>query len=42
MHRMAELERQVPERLKPEIHSMVVTLESILSDIKMSRDIERI
>ena len=42
MYRMAELERQVPEWLKPEIHGMVVTLESILSNIKTSRDIERI
>ena len=42
MHRMAELERQVPEWLKPEIHGMVVTLESILSNIKTSRNIERI
>lgn len=42
MYRMVELERQVPERLKPEIHSMVTTLEGILSNNRMSRDLEGI
>lgn len=42
MHRLADLERQVPQHLKGEIHQCVATLESILSDINMRNDIARI
>ena len=42
MHRLADLERQVPQNLKPEIHQCVATLEGILGDINRRNDFDRI
>ena len=40
MHNLVELEKQVPIWLKPEIHDMVVKIESILSEIKANREMQ--
>ena len=40
MHNLLDLERQVPMWLKPEIHSMVVKMQSILSEIKTNKEMQ--
>ena len=40
MYRLYDLEPKLPQHLQPKIHSMVVTLEGILQDIKRNRDFD--
>lgn len=42
MHRLYELESKVPQWVKMEIHSMVVTMESILQEIQRNREYETV
>ena len=40
MHRLYELEQKVPQWIQPEIHSMVVTMEGILQEIKRNHNFD--
>lgn len=40
MHRLYELESKVPQWVKTEIHSMVVTMQSILQEVKRNREFD--
>lgn len=42
MHRLYQLELKVPQHIKPEIHNMVITMESILQNIQMNNTLNNI
>lgn len=40
MHRLYELEAKVPRCLRAEIHSMVITMQSILQQVQINREFD--
>lgn len=40
MHRLYELEQKIPNRLQPEIHSMVVSIQAMLEEAKRNAEFD--
>lgn len=40
MHRLYELEKKVPNRLQPEIHSMVISIQAMLEEAKRNTEFD--